>query len=114
MKIVEEKISVTELKQIAESGFGDFVKGVVDIEKEIIVIDAELHSDEEGLLLQNGSQQRDLWGINIYPFNDIDKMIEFDSMINIRPRQGNRSRDVEDIEVRNKIMLIFKKLLKYE
>ena len=114
MKIVEEKISVTELKQIAESGFGDFAKGVVDIEKEIMVIDAELHSDEEGLLLQNGSQQRDLWGINIYPFNDIDKMIEFDSMINIRPRQGNRSRDVEDIEVRNKIMLILKKLLKYE
>lgn len=114
MKIVEEKISVKELKQIAESGFGDFVKGVVDIEKEIMAIDAELHSDEEGLLLQNGSQQKDLWGINIYPFNENDKMIEFDSMINIRPRQGNRSRDVEDIEVRNRIMLIIEKLLKYE
>lgn len=114
MKIVEDEISVTELQQLAESGFGDFVKGVVDIEKEIMVIDAELHSDEEGILLQNGSQQRDLWGINIFPFNNADKLIEFDSMINIRPRQGNRSRDVEDIEVRNKIMLIIEKLLKYE
>lgn len=114
MKIVEDEISVTELKQIAESGFGDFVKGVVDIEKEIMVIDAELHSDEEGLLLQNGSQQKDLWGINIYPFNEISKMIEFDSMINIRPRQGNRSRDVEDIELRHRIMLIIEKLVNYE
>ncbi len=63
MRIVEEKISVAELKQIAESGFGDFVKGVVDIEGEIMLIDAELHSDEEGLLLQNGSKQRDLWAL---------------------------------------------------
>lgn len=111
MKIIEEKISVSELKQFAENGFGDFVKAVVDIEREIMVIDAELHSDEEALLLQEGSIQYDLWGINIYPFNEADKMIEFDSMINIRPRQGNRSRDVEDIEIRNRILNLFKQLL---
>ncbi len=109
MKIIEEKISVSELKKIAENSFGDFVKAVVDIEREIMVIDAELHSDEEALLLQEGSIQNDLWGINIYPFNEADKMIEFDSMINIRPRQGNRSRGVEDSEIRNKILNIIKK-----
>jgi len=109
LKIIEEKISVSELKKIAENSFGDFVKAVVDIEREIMVIDAELHSDEEALLLQEGSIQNDLWGINIYPFNEADKMIEFDSMINIRPRQGNRSRGVEDSEIRNKILNIIKK-----
>ncbi len=111
MSIIEEKISVSDLKQIADNSFGDFVKAAIDIEKEIMVIDAELHSDEEGMLLQNGSVQNDLWGINIYPFNEVDKMIEFDSMINIRPRQGNRSRGVESIEIRNKILNIVKQLL---
>ncbi len=106
MKLVEDKVSITELKQIAESSFGDFVKAVIDIEKEIMVIDAELHSDEEGFLLDNGSKQENLWGINIYPFNENDKMIEFDSMINIRPRQGNRSRDIINLEVRKKIIKI--------
>ena len=111
MKIIEEKISVFELKQFAENSFGDFVKAVVDIEREIMVIDAELHSDEEALLLQEGSIQNNLWGINIYPFNEADKMIEFDSMINIRPRQGNRSRGVEDSEIRKKILSIINRII---
>ncbi len=99
-----DKISVTELKELATSMYGDFVKTVVDIEKKLVVVYAEMHFDEEQYLLERGSQQADLWGINLYPAEyGSDKFIEFDSMINVRPRQNNSSRSVESSEVKKKI-----------
>ena len=71
-----------------------------------MAIDAELHSDLEALLIDNGSQQRDLWGINLYPEMDGDDFIEFDSMINMRPSQGNLSCGVDDEGVRRRIVEI--------
>ncbi len=103
MLIVEKKLKIKDLKEIAQNFFGDMVKGVVDIEKNILVIDAELHSDLESYLLQNGSKQTDLWGINLYPELSEEDFIEFDSLINIRPTQNNRSRGVEDENIRKKI-----------
>jgi len=91
--------------------FGNLVKAVVDIEKKIMVIDAELHSDEEALLIESGSKQKDLWGINLYPEIQDDSWIEFDSMINLRPSQGNRSRNVDNPEIRKKIIKIVNNLI---
>jgi hypothetical protein len=103
MKIVD-KISVTELKQMAGKMFGDLVKADVDIQKKVIAIDMPMHYDGEQKLLQKGSKQRDIWGINLHPDDfGTDEFIEFDSMINIRPSQGNTSRDVLDEAVRKKI-----------
>ncbi len=84
--------------------FGDMVKAVVDIERKIIGVDAELHADIEQTLLGQGSSQYDLWGINLYPEMEGEDFIEFDSMINIRPGQGNRSRDVQDADTRQRII----------
>lgn len=78
--------------------FDGMVKAVVDIHRLMIAVDAELHSDLEGLLLRDGSKQKDLWGINFYPALAGDDFVEFDSMINMRPSQGNRSRGVESPE----------------
>ncbi len=103
MKIVHQKLSAQELKSMAAAMFVDMVKGVVDIERELIAVDAELHSDLEALLLQNGSKQQNLWGINFYPEASAQDFIEFDSMINVRPSSKNRSRGVEDEVVRRKI-----------
>jgi len=111
MKIVQEKISIDELKDMAKNMFGDLVKAVVDVEKKIMVVEAGLHSDEEGLLLQNGSQQQNLWGINLYPEKQDDSWIEFDSMINLRPTQENRSRGIENPKIRKKIIEIVNKLV---
>ncbi len=86
----------SELARLAGHFFEEMVKAVVDVKKEIIAVDAELHSDLESLLLKEGSKQGDLWGINLYPGQEGDGFIEFDSMINLRPSQGNRSRGVED------------------
>ncbi len=103
MKIIGERLTMTELRQMAADRFGDLVKAVVDVDKALLAVDAELHSDLEALLLENGSRQKDLWGINLYPELQGEGFIEFDSMINVRPSQGNRSRGVEKEEVRNKI-----------
>ena len=92
-----------ELKQMAAATFGDLVKAVVDIERELVAVDAELHSDLEALLLENGSEQKNLWGINLYPEMAGAEFLEFDSLINIRPSQDNRSRGVENEETRKKI-----------
>jgi hypothetical protein len=112
MQIVKENISREALRQMAANSFGNLVKAVVDIEQEIMAVDAELHSDEEALLLENGSGQPALWGINLYPDLDGDNFVEFDSMINLRPSQGNRSRSVDSPEIRSKILSIIRKLVR--
>lgn len=111
MEIIIEKVSVAKLKELAEKMFGNLVKAVVDVEKEIMAIDGELHADELVLLLENGSKQDNLWGINIYPDKTGEDFIEFDSVINIRPSQQNRSRGVENQEIREKILEIINKLI---
>ena len=100
-------ITLTELKEMAKKMFGNMVKADVDILQKLIVVDAELHADIEQFMLDNGSRQEDLWGINLYPdqFGSPD-FIEFDSLINIRPLQNNRSRYVEDAAIRDQIVQI--------
>lgn len=112
MKIIKDNISTKELKEMSARRFGNLVKAVVDIKREIMAIDAELHADEEALLLENGSSQKNLWGINIYPELTGGDFIEFDSLINLRPSQGNRSRGVDNQEVKKKILEIVNKLVK--
>ena len=112
MKIITETLLSGELKQMAAATFGNLVKAVVDVDRDIIAVDAELHSDLEALLLENGSKQRSLWGINLYPEMDGEDFIEFDSVINMRPSQGNSSRNVDNEEMRKKIIEIVNKRIK--
>jgi hypothetical protein len=111
MKLVDKKISLQELKKMAKSKFGNLVKAVVDIEKRVMVLDAELHSDEEAYLLSEGSEQENLWGINLYPELKGPDRIEFDSLINVRPSYGNSSRGVDNPKIRKKITEIVANLI---
>jgi len=111
MEIIAEKIPISRLQEMAANMFGNLVKAVIDIKKEIIAIDGELHSDEEALLLEAGSNQRDLWGINIYPELPAEDRIEFDSMINLRPSQNNRTRGIDDPKIKSKVIEIVNKLI---
>ena len=106
IKIVDRSITRAELNEMAKIMFGNMVKAVVDVEQGIMAVGGELHSDEEGLLLQNGSAQKDLWGINIYPEVKGPDWIEFDSMINVRPTHNNLSRGVDDKGTQGKIIKI--------
>ena len=110
MQIITNTISLAELKQMAQS-LGGLVKAVVDIEKEIMAVDAELQADEESLLLANGSNNDSLWGINIYPDLTDDSWLEFDSMINLRPQQNNLSRGIGNPVIREKIKQVVNKLV---
>lgn len=112
MKIVESLISLSDLRVMAHNRFGNLIKAVVDVERKIMAIDGELHADEEALLLENGSRQENVWGINIYPDLQGPDQVEFDSIINIRPSQGNRSRGIDSQEIREKIVRIIYELVK--
>ena len=112
MQIVKDKISIEELKKMSEKMFGRLVKAVVDVEQEIMVVDAGLHADEEYILLEKGSQQEHLWGINIHPDQvGTNDQVEFDSIINLRPFDKNRSRGVDNPALQKKIIHIVNKLV---
>jgi hypothetical protein len=101
MQIVAGQITAASLAAMAEATFGDLVKAVVDVGRGVLAVDAGMHSDLEALLLDAGSRQGDLWGINLYPAEfGTPGFLEFDSMINLRPGQGNRTRSVDDPAVR--------------
>ena len=110
MKILEQPISKQGLIDASANFIDDNdIKGAVDIKREILAVDSGMHYECEQLLLDNGSNQEDIWGINLYLDEDDDNLVEFDSMINIRPTQSNRSRSVEDPMTRKKIKEVVKK-----
>ena len=111
VKIIQKPINITDLQEIAKNQFGDLVKAVVDVEKEVMAIGGELHADEEVLLFENGSKREDMWGINIYPEKSGEDWVEFDSMINIKPHFGNRSRGIDNLKIRERILRIVNKLI---
>jgi len=112
VKLIDKIITISQLKKMSSKMFGGIVKAVIDIKKEIMVVDGALHSDEEKHLLDSGSNQNDLWGINLYPDEKDEDFIEYDSIINVRPRLNNLSREVEDKLIRKKIIFIVNKLVK--
>lgn len=111
IRIIKEKITKEQLKKIAQEGYGSVLKAVVDIGKEIMALGGELHSDAKDLLLEQGSKQENLWGIDIYPDRSKDKWIEFNSLINIRPSVGNRLMGIQDNKTKDKIRQIIDSLI---
>ena len=109
MKILDDVVDIAELKRIAADTFVDLVKAVVDVDRALMAIDAELHSDLEAMLLEDSSSQENLWGINLYPDLEGDDFIEFDSMINLRPSQGNMSRGINSQETKKVVTNIVNK-----
>lgn len=111
IKIIREPITNEELKRIAEGRFGNFVKAVVDVERGVMAIGGEMHADEEVLLSEDGSKREHTWGINLYPEKSGDDFIEFDSMVNLKPHFGNRSRGVDDPATQEKIKAVVRALV---
>ena len=112
IQIISKPIPMSELADMASREFFDMVKAVVDVDRGVMAIGGELQSDEEMRLLDTGSEQRNLWGINLYPGRAEDEFIEFDSMINLRPSHGNRSRGVDDPAVREKVTDVVRRLVR--
>ena len=112
MQIINYPVLLNEIWETRETAFEEVLKIVVDIEKGNMAVDAEMYADLEQLLLGQGSAQQNLWGANIYPIRSKPDQLEFTSLINIRPAIGNRSMEVADPLIREKIQQIVAKLLK--
>ena len=111
IKIIKEKISKEEVNKLAKESFGDMFKIVVDIEKKILAAGGELHADAIEKLLESGSEGKNIWGANFYPFEKSEDQIEYVALINIRPEQNNRKMEIEDKKIRDKIKQIVEDLL---
>ncbi len=112
MQIIKEPTSLSNIWEVRDTKFEELLKIVVDIRKNLVAVDAEMHADLEQLLIEEGSSQQDLWGANIYPLRSKEDQVEFTSLINIRPAIGNRSMVVMDPKVREIMQAILTKLLK--
>ena len=113
IQIKDSPVSLSSLTKLVKDKPYSLVKAVVDIQKKVMAIGGELHSDAEAVLMEQGSAQGDLWGVNLYPAQfGKEHFIEFDSMINIRPSQKNMSRGVDDIVTRSKIKEIIESIVK--
>mgnify|MGYP001558749638 CR=1 FL=1 len=111
IKVIKEKITREELESFAQKNYGDMIKAAVDIGKGIIALGGEFHSDANEALIKHGSNQRNIWGINIYPARNKEEWIEFVSLINIRPADNNFDMEVQNKEIREKIKQIVDKLI---
>jgi hypothetical protein len=108
----DSPITIDDLKALARERFGDMVKGVVDLRRGVLLLDADMHADEEAELLSDGAAQSDLWGINLYPDAAGDDWLEFDSMINLRPSFGNRTRGIDDSSTRTAVSALVERLVR--
>jgi hypothetical protein len=111
IEIIRDPVTRAYLAEKAAELFGDMLKAVVDTQRRFMAVGGELHADEERTLLEAGSSQSHLWGINLYVEMDHPDWIEFDSMINLRPNQGNRTRGVDDPAIRAEILEIVANLV---
>jgi Protein of unknown function (DUF5674) len=74
----DDPVTMDELRTMANRYFGELVKGVVDLARGVLLLEADMHADQEAELLKQGSAQRDLWGINLYPELPASEWLEFD------------------------------------
>ncbi len=111
IKIIRDKMTKLELEELAKEFYVEMIKGVVDIKKEIIALGGEWHMDANLVLIEDGSKQENLWGFNVYLNKPKGKMVEYNSLINIRPKQGNMSMEIESEEIKSKIFEIVNNLV---
>lgn len=112
-RIVKDKITLEELRALAHEQYGDIIKAVVDVEQGIMGVGGELHVDIQSLLIEKEHSRGDTtWGINLYLDKTDNEFIEFDSMVNLKPALGNRTRGVESEEIQENIRAIVAKLVR--
>jgi hypothetical protein len=112
IKIVEDKINLEDLKRLAQTFYVSMIKGVVDIEKNIVAFGGEYHMDANVLLIENGSKQKDIWGFNLYFDKPRENWIEYTSLVNIRPAVNNLDMEVQDEEIKERMREIINSKIK--
>ena len=98
--IVRKPVDRETLDALANAWHHTLVKGVADIKTGLVALGGEWHMDANKRLIEEGSQQQNLWGFNLYQNEKGDAAIEYNSLINIRPAQGNRSMEITNEETK--------------
>ena len=111
IRIVHNKLNKDELIALCDEYFGHFVKFVADTDRQVVAIGGEMHADAEALLLKDGSKQSNLWGGGLFPENEPEDRIQYESFINVRPRNDNFSMNIEDKNIRNKVRFLIETLI---
>jgi len=101
--LASENLDPAEVRRLVQAWFNDMVKVVVDVRRACAAVGGELHADAEQLLLEDGSEQADLWGANYYPGRGAEGCVEFTAMINVRPAHGNASMEIQDTDIRRRV-----------
>jgi len=101
--VVRELVDQETLNALAKEWHHTLVKGVADISLDTVALGGEWHTDAKNRLIEEGSEQKNLWGFNIYPNEKGDAAIEYNSLINIRPLQGNRSMEITSEETKKAV-----------
>ncbi len=109
--ILDHKITLEEVKKIADFWYGTMIKGAVDIERGRVALGGDYHIEDSELLTSTGSKFEDIWGFNIRFEENSDGVLEFDSMVNIKPNFGNRSRGIHNDGVIKKAKEIIYKII---
>ena len=111
MVFIDKPVNLNSIWNDRETTYTELHKFAIDVENEWVVIDGEMQADCETVLLEQGSQQQNIWGGNVYPENRDADFLEFTSFINIRPSQDNPSINLLNTELRDKVTRMINKLL---
>lgn len=111
IKILDQKINMKEVKELADFWYGTMIKGCVDIEQGRVALGGDYHIESSELLTDNDSRFEDVWGFNIRFEENPDGVLEFDSMVNIKPNFGNRSRGIHNEEILEKARAVIYKFI---
>ena len=111
VQLVNSRIDHAALIKFAKENYGEMIKGVVDVTREIVALGGELHADAQAALLQDGSRPEDIWGFNIYVEKPRQQRMDYTSFINVRPSAGNRSMEIQDHVLRKRIRTIVDSLV---
>ena len=105
--IIRDRATKEQLEEMLQT-LSSYIKLAVDIERNILAGGGELHADCESALLEDNSEQKNIWGADWNPFT---QEVTFESFINIRPSQNNRSMEIQDVLIRDRVAQITKNLL---
>ena len=111
VQLVRSRIDHDTLIKLAKENYGEMIKGVADVAREIIALGGELHADAQAALLQDGSRPEDIWGFNVYVEKPRQQRMDYTSFINVRPSLGNRSMEVHDHTLRKRMRAIVDSLV---
>lgn len=109
--VLDHKITIEEVRELAKFWYGTMIKGAVDIESSRVALGGEYHIEDSEILTSSGSKFEDIWGFNIRFEENPDGVLEFDSMVNIKPNFGNRSRNISNEEIIKKAKEIIYKFI---